>query len=161
MHIILSLCLLIKYFVYAWMSFFSSFLHMIFCMPNYFSLRCHLHFTQSSSFSLLSVITHNIIIIDILSYWNLFDLTCGWKLSKEIILTGWLQIGTLSNHLNPEWLAPNFSLQWYTESFIKIMRIKKINTNLWSSDCQMNSPCQYQRKCIEKSMENMDTDVRV
>ena len=141
MRIILSLCLLIKHFVYAWMSFFSSFLHMIFCMPNYFSLRCHLHFTQSSSFSLLSVITHNIIVIDILSYWNLFDWTCRWKLSKEIILTGWLQIGTLSNHLNFEWLVSNFSLQWYTESFIKIMRIKKIITNLWSSDCQMNSPC--------------------
>ena len=84
MRIILSLCLLIKHFVYAWMSFFSSFLHMIFCMPNYFSLCCHLHFTQSSSFSLLPVITHNIIVIDILSYWNLFDLTCRWKLSKEI-----------------------------------------------------------------------------
>ena len=141
MRIILSLCLLIKHFVYAWMSFFSSFLHMIFCMPNYFSLCCHLHFTQSSSFSLLSVITHNIIVIDILSYWNLFDWTCRWKLSKEIILSGWLQIRTLSNHLNPEWLASNFSLQWYSESFIKIMRIKKTNTNLWSSDCQMNSPC--------------------
>ena len=141
MCIILSLCLLIKYFVYAWMSFFWSFLHMIFCMSYYFSLCCHLHFTQSSSFSLLSVITHNIIVIDILSYWNLFDWTCGWKLSKEIILTGWLQIGTLSNHLYPEWLASNFSLQSYTESFIKIMRIKKIITNLWSSDCQMNSPC--------------------
>ena len=25
----------------------------------------------------------------------------------------------------------------------------------------MNSHCQYQRKCIRKSMENLDTDVRV
>ena len=25
----------------------------------------------------------------------------------------------------------------------------------------MNSPCQYQRKCIKKGMENMDSDVRV
>ena len=24
-----------------------------------------------------------------------------------------------------------------------------------------NSPCQYQRKCIENSMENVDTDIRL
>ena len=28
-------------------------------------------------------------------------------------------------------------------------------------DCFINSPCQYQRKFIEKIMENMDADVRV
>ena len=33
--------------------------------------------------------------------------------------------------------------------------------NLSSFDFQMNSPCQWQKKCMEKSMENMDTDIRV
>ena len=47
------------------------------------------------------------------------------------------------------------------ESFIKIMRIRQMITNLRSFDCQTNSPCQYQRNCTEKSMENIDTDVRV
>ena len=27
-------------------------------------------------------------------------------------------------------------------------------------DCQTNSLCQYRKKCIENSMENIDTDVR-
>ena len=34
-------------------------------------------------------------------------------------------------------------------------------TNLRSFDHQMNSPCQFQEKDMEKSRENMDTDVRV
>ena len=28
-------------------------------------------------------------------------------------------------------------------------------------DCQTNSPCQHLKKCIENSMENIDTDIRV
>ena len=32
-------------------------------------------------------------------------------------------------------------------------------TNLRSFDCFMNSPCQYQRKSIEKSRENIDIDI--
>ena len=47
------------------------------------------------------------------------------------------------------------------ELFIKIMRIKEMIATHRSFDCQTNSPCQYERKCIEKSMENMDVDVRV
>ena len=35
-----------------------------------------------------------------------------------------------------------------------------INT-LRGFDCLTNSPYQYQRKCIENSVENMGTDVRV
>ena len=41
------------------------------------------------------------------------------------------------------------------------MRIKEMPDNLRSFDLQMNSPRQYQKKHTEKSMENMDTDVRV
>ena len=45
--------------------------------------------------------------------------------------------------------------------FIKIMRIKEMTANLRSFDLQINSPCQYQKKHIGKSVENMDNDVRV
>ena len=43
--------------------------------------------------------------------------------------------------------------------FIKIMGIKEMTANLRSFDLQINSPCQYQKKHIEKSVENMDNDV--
>ena len=46
-------------------------------------------------------------------------------------------------------------------SFIKIMRMKKVIANLRGFDCYMNSPFQYQRTSVEKSIENMETDVRV
>ena len=49
----------------------------------------------------------------------------------------------LSNHSLGSWEYRKSSLT--SEAFI----VKK------------NSLCQYQRKCIEKSMENMDTDIRV
>ena len=48
-----------------------------------------------------------------------------------------------------------------TESSIKIMRIKEMINTLRGFECLTNSPCQYQRKCIENSVENMGTDVRV
>ena len=48
-----------------------------------------------------------------------------------------------------------------SESFIKIMRIKEMITNLRSFDCSTNSPSQQQRTCLANSMENMHTDVRV
>ena len=41
------------------------------------------------------------------------------------------------------------------------MRIKEIIGILRSFDLQMNSPRQFQKTHIEKSMQNMDTDVRV
>ena len=47
------------------------------------------------------------------------------------------------------------------ESLTEIMRIKKMPDNLRSFDLHMNSPCQNQKKHVEKSMENMETDVRV
>ena len=47
------------------------------------------------------------------------------------------------------------------ESFSKIMRRKEMITNPKSYDCETNSPCQYRRKCTEKSIENMDAGVRV
>ena len=48
-----------------------------------------------------------------------------------------------------------------SESFIKIMRIKEMITNLRSFDCSTNSPSQQQRTCLANSMENMHSDVRV
>ena len=47
------------------------------------------------------------------------------------------------------------------ESLTEIMRIKEMPDNLRSFDLHMNSPCQYQKKHVEKSMENMETDVGV
>ena len=47
------------------------------------------------------------------------------------------------------------------ESLTEIMRIKEMPDNLRSFDLQLNSPCQNQKKHVEKSMENMETDVRV
>ena len=41
------------------------------------------------------------------------------------------------------------------------MRIKEMPDNLRSFNLQMNSPCQYQKKHVQKSMENIETDVRV
>ena len=43
------------------------------------------------------------------------------------------------------------------ESFINIMRIDEMITNLGIFDFCTNSPFQYQIKCIEKSIESMDT----
>ena len=48
-----------------------------------------------------------------------------------------------------------------SESFIKIMRIKEMITNLRSFDCSTNSRSHQQRTCLANSMENMHTDVRV
>ena len=38
------------------------------------------------------------------------------------------------------------------------MRMKGMITNLRSFDCKTNSPCQYLKKCMEKSIENIDTE---
>ena len=47
------------------------------------------------------------------------------------------------------------------ESFIKILRIKEMIATQKSFDCSSNSPHQRLKKCMESSMEIMDTDVRV
>ena len=47
------------------------------------------------------------------------------------------------------------------ESLTEIMRIKEMIASLRSFDCKTNSPCQYQKKYIEKIIENMDADVRI
>ena len=46
---------------------------------------------------------------------------------------------------------------------VKITRMREIITNLRSSlsGCKINSPSQYLRKCLENSMENKHTDVRM
>ena len=68
----------------------------------------------------------------------------------------------ISNPLNPkrdQHLLPRY---WNTaELFIKIMKIKEMIANLRSFDLKMNFPCQYQKTHIEKSIQNVDTDVRV
>ena len=45
------------------------------------------------------------------------------------------------------------------ESFMKITRIKDEIANLRSLDFRANSPCQYQKKFMKESIENMDTHI--
>ena len=47
------------------------------------------------------------------------------------------------------------------ESHSKVARIKEMILNKRSSWLSTDSPCQHLRKCIENSMENMHSDVRV
>ena len=55
-------------------------------------------------------------------------------------------------------ISPNSNA---AKSFIEIMRIKEMITDLKGFDCYSNSPFQYKRKNVEKSVENIDADVRV
>ena len=66
------------------------------------------------------------------------------------------------NSLNPKSdQHPNSPYSNTAESFIIIMRIKEMIANLRWFDCKTNSPCLDQRRRVEKSVRNMDTDVRV
>lgn len=54
------------------------------------------------------------------------------------------------NHLNPK--NDQHLISHYintAESFIMIVRIKEIIANLRSFDFYTNSPCQYQKKCVD------------
>ena len=66
------------------------------------------------------------------------------------------------NHLNAksDW-HPSSPHNSTAKSSIIIMRIQRMIANPRSFDYQMISPCQYQKECIEESMEKMDVDVRV
>ena len=67
---------------------------------------------------------------------------------------------TLKNLNNDQPLISAFSNT--AESFLELfMRIEEVITKLRSFDCYTNSPCQYLRKCQGKSIENMDTDVKL
>ena len=67
-----------------------------------------------------------------------------------------------SNPLNPggyeHLISPYIST---AETFTKIMRICEIIITLRSFDCKTNSSDQYEANCIEKIVENVNTDVRV
>ena len=66
------------------------------------------------------------------------------------------------NSLNPKSdQHPNSPYSNTAESFIIIMRIKEMIANLRWFDCKTNFPCLDQRRREEKSVRNMDTDVRV
>lgn len=67
----------------------------------------------------------------------------------------------INNPLNPEIDQPLISPYNHTMLFIKIVRIKDMIAKLRCFDCEVNSPCQNQRKSTEKSMENIGTAVRV
>ena len=73
-------------------------------------------------------------------------------------LLSFCRCDTLNPVSDQHLISPNNNT---SESFIKIMRIKEMITNLRSFDCSTNSPSQQQRTCLANSMENMHTDVRV
>ena len=85
--------------------------------------------------------------------------------SFPLHLTSWLLIIATVWSVNPfnpksdqHLISPYSNV---AESFIKILRKKEVIANLRSFDCNTNSPCQYQKKGIQKRMENVDADVRV
>ena len=47
------------------------------------------------------------------------------------------------------------------KSHIKVTRIKEMIPNQRTSCLLTNSPCAHLRKCVENSVENMHTDIRV
>ena len=47
------------------------------------------------------------------------------------------------------------------ESHRKVKRIKDMSLTKEALDCYTNSPCQHLSKCMENSLENMHTDVRL
>ena len=49
----------------------------------------------------------------------------------------------------------------YSNAAGSFMRMKKVIVNLRGFDCYMNSPFQYQRTSVEKSIENMESNVMV
>ena len=67
---------------------------------------------------------------------------------------GYVNIAQSDQHL----ISPHINT---AQSFIKITKIEEMIINLRSYNYVTNSPCQYQRKCIESSLENMDTEVWV
>ena len=70
---------------------------------------------------------------------------------------------SLSISFDPkEWLASNFSSQYYPLNHIlQSCSSREMITNWRNSDCETNSPCQYCRKSMEKSVENMHICVGV
>ena len=67
---------------------------------------------------------------------------------------GYVNIAQSDQHL----ISPYINT---AQSFTKITKIEEMIINLRSYNYVTNSPCQYQRKCIESSLENMDTEVWV
>ena len=67
---------------------------------------------------------------------------------------GYVNIAQSDQHLISQYINT-------AQSFTKITRIEEMIINLRSYNYVTNSPCQYQRKCIESSLENMDTEVWV
>ena len=76
---------------------------------------------------------------------------CGWH------ATVW-PVNLLNPKSHQHLISPYSNV---AELFIKILRKKEVIAKLRSFDCYTNSPCQYQKKGIQKRMENVDADVRV
>ena len=82
----------------------------------------------------------------------------SWNISAEDLLfhVNSASFNPFNSKSNKHLISPNRNT---AESFIKVMRIKEMITNLRSFYFLTNSPLQYQKKCIEKSKENVHNGV--
>ena len=81
-----------------------------------------------------------------------------YKLNNHFLLVNSSTINPLNPKSDQHLISP-YNIT--PESHIKVMRIKEMITREEPYDWKTNSPCQHDRKCIKKSVENMQTDVRV
>ena len=81
-----------------------------------------------------------------------------WNISAEDLLfhVNSASFNPFNSKSNKHLISPNRNT---AESFTKVMRIKEMITNLRSFYFLTNSPLQYQKKCIEKSKENVHNGV--
>ena len=95
--------------------------------------------------------------------WKLVDISVDCQSTDKCVHIGWC-IGRLSAYISVDYqpiCQPRPPLVHMIHLLYTAIYVKEMITNLRSFDYWINSPCQYQRKCEGKSMEKMDTDVRV
>ena len=93
--------------------------------------------------------------------WYIGWLSVNYRLTDKCVHIGWC-IGRLSAYISVDYqpiCQPRPPLVHMIHLLYTAIYVKEMITNLRSFDYWINSPCQYQRKCEEKSMEKMDTDV--
>ena len=67
--------------------------------------------------------------------------------------TNYLTVKNDQHRISPFSINPELNL--------KVMRIKEMIINQEALNCETNSPCQFPGKCVENSLENMHSDVRM
>ena len=75
-----------------------------------------------------------------------------WDFWVEMV-TNYLTVKSDQHLISPFNSTPELNL--------KVMRTKEMITNQEALNCETNSPCQFPGKCVENSLENMHSDVRM